>query len=191
VRVIAGTAKGARLATVPGGTRPLSDRAREGLFSSLGSEVAGAQVLDLFCGTGAVGIEALSRGADHATLVDIAPAAIAAVRDNLRRTGLHERATVSRADARRLDPRSLTRPTSVTPAGFDLVFLDPPYAIAPADLDAALALAGTVALPSGLVVLTRQAKGYMPVIPIDWAPDRRLSYGDALILAFRIPGRSP
>ena len=176
MRVIAGTAKGARLASVPDGTRPLSDRAREGLFSSLGHAVLDARVLDLFAGTGAVGIEALSRGAAHATFVDSAPKAIAVIRENLRRTGLADRATVVRSDVRRgLASRE---------GAFDVVFLDPPYAIAPDDLDGTLA-ATAVAAPGALVFLTRPAKGYTPVIPVDWAPDRRLSYGDALILAFR------
>lgn len=177
MRVIAGTAKGLRLASVPDGTRPLSDRAREGLFSSLGTEVVDARVLDLFAGTGAVGIEALSRGAAHATFVDAAPRAIAVIRENLRRTGLAEKAAVVRSDAR----RSLASHAGA----FDLVFLDPPYAIAPDDLDATLAAIGPAAAEGALVVITRPAKGYTPVIPVDWAPDRRLSYGDALILAFR------
>src|SRR5207302_1365372 len=96
VRVIAGSAKGARLAPVPGGTRPLSDRAREGLFSSLGGLVVGARVLDLFAGTGAVGIEALSRGAASALFVDSAPAAARIIAENLRRTRLEKRGTVRR-----------------------------------------------------------------------------------------------
>src|SRR5438093_3582697 len=100
MRVIGGEAKGTRLAPVPRGTRPASDRAREGFFSSLGDRVRGARVLDLFAGTGAMGIEALSRGAEHATFVDSSPAAIATVRDNLRRTGLAERASVLRRPAR-------------------------------------------------------------------------------------------
>ena len=76
MRVVAGAARGRRLAPVPEGTRPVSDRAREGLFSSLGDAVVGAGVLDLFAGTGALGIEALSRGAAGATFVDRAPGAI-------------------------------------------------------------------------------------------------------------------
>ena len=75
MRVIAGAAKGLKLAPVPDGTRPLSDRAREGLFSSLGPTVVGACVFDLYAGTGAVGIEALSRGAEHAVFVDHGQAA--------------------------------------------------------------------------------------------------------------------
>ena len=89
MRVVAGESRGRRLAPVPAGTRPVSDRAREGLFSSLGELVQGARVLDLFAGTGAVGIEALSRGADRAVFVDSSLAAVRAVRDNLEREEGH------------------------------------------------------------------------------------------------------
>ena len=101
VRVIAGTAKGTRLGQVPAGVRPVSDRVREGLFSSIGPRIEEARVLDLYAGTGAVGIEALSRGAAHATFVDHAPPAVAAVRENLRRTGLEDRGAVVRSDVLR------------------------------------------------------------------------------------------
>jgi 16S rRNA (guanine966-N2)-methyltransferase len=179
VRVIAGSAKGTRLAAVPGPTRPLADRAREGLFSSLGHAVVGCRFLDLFAGTGAVGIEALSRGAASATLVDSSPAAIRAIRENLDRSRLADGATVVRADAGRALV-GLRGP-------FDVVFLDPPYAIAPRSLDPVLAAIASnrIVAPDGLVILTRPDGGYMPVIPIDWAADRRLSYGDAVILAYR------
>ena len=95
---MAGSAKGTRLAPVPAGTRPLSDRAREGLFSSLGGFVQDTRVLDLFAGTGAVGIEALSRGAASALFVDSAPAAARIAAENLRRTRLAKSATVRRQD---------------------------------------------------------------------------------------------
>ena len=98
MRVIAGSAKGMRLGPVPPGVRPVSDRAREGLFSSLALEVPEARVLDLFSGTGAMGIEALSRGAEHAVFVDRAYEASAAVHDNLDRTKLADRATVVTQD---------------------------------------------------------------------------------------------
>ena len=77
MRVIAGTAKGTRLGQVPAGVRPVSDRVREGLFSSIGPRIEEARVLDLYAGTGAVGIEGLSRGAANATFVDDAPPAVA------------------------------------------------------------------------------------------------------------------
>jgi 16S rRNA (guanine966-N2)-methyltransferase len=178
VRVIAGSAKGARLAPVPGGTRPLSDRAREGLFSSLGDLVAGARVLDLFAGTGAVGIEALSRGAEHAVFVDSAMAAVRAVRENLNRTDLERQAGVVRREALRAVQSDLGR--------FELVFLDPPYALDAGRVEALLAeiAAQGAVVPGGRVVLTRPIKSSMPVIPLNWRPDRHLSYGDSVVLVF-------
>src|SRR6266498_4765844 len=101
VRIVAGSARGTRLAPVPAGTRPVSDRAREGLFSSLGARVEGARVLDLFAGTGAMGIEALSRGAVGATFVDASVEAIRTIKENLRGTGVGGGATVRRSIARR------------------------------------------------------------------------------------------
>src|SRR6266516_2801561 len=98
MRVIAGSAKGVRLAPVPAGTRPMADRVREGLFSSLGDRVVDASVLDLFAGTGAVGIEALSRGARRAVFVDSAPGAVKAIHENLRRSKFQAKAAVRRLD---------------------------------------------------------------------------------------------
>jgi 16S rRNA (guanine966-N2)-methyltransferase len=179
VRIIAGSAKGTRLGTVPAGTRPMSDRAREGLFSSLGSAVADARVLDLFAGTGAMGIEALSRGATTALFVDSAPAAVRTVTENLRRAKLSKSATV-----RRLDALAAVR---ARPGQFDLVLLDPPYRAPQAYMeDLITEVAGqSVVAADGLVVLTRERQGYTPVIPLHWQLDRRLSYGDAIVLVFQ------
>jgi 16S rRNA (guanine966-N2)-methyltransferase len=179
MRIIAGTARGVRLAPVPDGTRPLADRAREGLFSSLGEAVLEAAVLDLFAGTGAVGIEALSRGAARAVFVDSSPDAVRTIRENLERAKLSERAHVHRRDVAKAIHGDL--------GGFDLVFLDPPYALASVALEAILADLGgrhTVA-DGGLIVLTREIKNPIPVIPLDWQSDRRLSYGDAAVLVYR------
>jgi 16S rRNA (guanine(966)-N(2))-methyltransferase RsmD len=125
VRVIAGDLKGQRLVAPRGWkVRPTSDRVREAIFSALGARVEGTDVLDLYCGTGALAIEALSRGAGHATLVDrdTRPAL-----GNVERLGLAERVALVRADALRwLAARS---PAPDAPR-FDLVFLDAPYRIA-------------------------------------------------------------
>ena len=179
MRVIAGRAKGIRLAPVAEGTRPLSDRAREGLFSSLGTALRDARVLDLFAGTGAMGIEALSRGAQRALFVDRAPKAIRAIQENLRRTGLEDQATTRRTDA--------LQAVRACPGRFDLVLMDPPYATGGDVLDPLLSDVARRVLPvhGGLVVLTRGTKSYMPVIPLHWLLDRRLSYGDAVISVFQ------
>jgi len=130
-RVIAGTAGGRRLAVPPGtGTRPTSDRAREGLFSSwearLGS-IAGARVADLYAGSGAVGLEALSRGASHALLVEADARAARVVRENVRALGLPG-AEVRTGKAEQI----VTGPAPESP--YDVVFLDPPYAVTDDDL---------------------------------------------------------
>jgi len=122
VRVVAGTAGGRRLHAPPGrALRPTSERVREAVFSSLESMggVDGATVLDLFAGTGALGIEALSRGASHAVFVDADPDALAAVRSNLEATGLTHNGHVVRSDVVRFLQRQHV--------GFDLAFADPPY----------------------------------------------------------------
>jgi 16S rRNA (guanine966-N2)-methyltransferase len=120
MRVIAGVAKGRRLQSVPGDvTRPITDRVKEALFNILGDFIHGARVLDLFAGTGAVGIEALSRGAARAVFIDNSSAALRTVRVNLEHTRLADHADVLRADAFKY----LTGPI-VSP--FDLIYVAPP-----------------------------------------------------------------
>ena len=182
MRVIAGAARGRRLGPVPPGVRPVSDRAREGLFSSLGSTVPAARVLDLFAGTGALGIEALSRGADHAVFVDRSRPAIAAVRANLAATGLGDRATVVTAEA-----RSFLSRADRSAGPFDLAVLDPPYEMEDPELGSVLRDLATGWLAPGdwTVALTRGAKSSTPVIPLDWAVAKRLRYGDSLVILYR------
>jgi 16S rRNA (guanine966-N2)-methyltransferase len=183
MRIVTGSAKGARLAPVPDGVRPLSDRAREGLFSSLGPEVvAEAIVLDLFAGTGAVGIEALSRGATRATFVERSAQAGATIHRNLDITGLAADAVVQTLDVARFLERA-ERPG----APFDLVFVDPPYDMAGSEVQPLLEAltSGWVADQGGTIVLTRGERSSMPVIPVHWAVARELRYGDSLVLVIR------
>lgn len=122
MRIIAGTAKGRRLKTVPGDTtRPITDRTKEALFSILGNWIIDARVLDLFGGTGAVGIEALSRGAAHVTFIDKSHAATRTIGENLRITGLAGRAHVRRDDAFAY----LSQPDPPQEP-FDLIYIAPP-----------------------------------------------------------------
>jgi 16S rRNA (guanine966-N2)-methyltransferase len=184
MRIIAGIAKGTRLGPVPTGTRPVSDRAREGLFASLGALVADARVLDLFAGTGALGIEALSRGASHATFVDRSRRAAEAVRDNLARARLAELATVHTLDA-----AAYVRERSADQPGFDLVFVDPPYEMASEEVAGLLGSLGWGRLtPGGTVVVTRGHKAPLPAAPLHWEPRRRLRYGDSLLICYREVG---
>jgi 16S rRNA (guanine966-N2)-methyltransferase len=119
-RVIAGRAKGKRLQLVPGkSTRPISDRAKEALFNIIGPEIYDTVFLDLFGGTGAVGIEALSRGAHRAVFFELAPIALKTINENLRSTGLREQAQVHKADALKIltsNPREI----------YDYIYVAPP-----------------------------------------------------------------
>jgi 16S rRNA (guanine966-N2)-methyltransferase len=122
MRVIAGTAKGRKLKAVPSeDTRPITDRTKEALFSILGTWIIEARVLDLFSGTGAVGIEALSRGAAHVTFVEKSQAATRIIGENLRTTGLAARALVKRTDV-------FTFLDQSPPHGqaYDLIYIAPP-----------------------------------------------------------------
>ena len=119
MRVIAGKAKGHPLKSVPGNiTRPITDRAKSALFSILSTGVINSQFLDLFAGTGQVGIEALSRGAAQAVLVEQSPVAVRTIRDNLTRTKLEAGARVVRADVFDFLARQ--------PEPFDFVYVAPP-----------------------------------------------------------------
>lgn len=122
IRVIAGAARGRRLVTPKGlSTRPTRDRIRESLFSILAPRLAGARVLDLFAGSGALGLEALSRGAREACFVERSPAALAAIRENVARVGVAG-GTILAEDALAFVARA------DGPCAFDIVFADPPYA---------------------------------------------------------------
>jgi 16S rRNA (guanine966-N2)-methyltransferase len=172
VRVIAGELGGRRLRAPSGRvTRPTADRVREALFSILGDRVPDARVLDLFAGSGALAIEALSRGAATATLVDNAAPAIRAITANLEALGAD--ATVVRAEARRF-----LGGASRSGRSYDLVFLDPPYRLAAAlgrDLSAALA---AVVAPGGAVVAESDRRAPLEIdLPLE--DERR--YGDTLI----------
>jgi 16S rRNA (guanine966-N2)-methyltransferase len=123
LRVIGGTLKGRKLATMRGKTvRPTANRLREAIFNILADRVEKAVVLDLFAGTGALGIEALSRGAQSAVFVDNSKSAIAILKKNIRYCAIHENATLIKWDVL----KNLKFIKSFDPA-FDLVFLDPPY----------------------------------------------------------------
>jgi len=160
MRIVAGQARGRKLAAPPGReVRPTSDRVREALFSILGPAVRGARVLDLFAGSGALGIEALSRGAAHAVFVDRAGAAVATVRRNLEATGFTARARVVRADALRALDR-LGREG----AAFDLAFVDPPYSGGLREAALARLVARGVLAAAGRVVVEHATGAEPPVI---------------------------
>ncbi|WP_405998255.1 16S rRNA (guanine(966)-N(2))-methyltransferase RsmD [Streptomyces sp. NBC_00829] len=179
-RVIAGAAGGRRIAVPPGtGTRPTSDRAREGLFSSWESQLgtlSGVRVADLYAGSGAVGLEALSRGASHALLVEADNRAARIVRENVRTLGLPG-AEVRTGKAEQI----VTGPAPEEP--YDLVFLDPPYAVTDDDLREillTLRLQGWLA-EEALATVERSTRGGEFVWPHGFEPLRARRYGEGTL----------
>jgi len=162
MRVIAGRAKGRTLKLVPGkGTRPVADRVKEALFDILSWQLPGCRFLDLFAGTGSVGIEALSRGAQEAVFVERAIQAVRVVRDNLQRTGLAGSARIVHDDAFRFVAQTGGRQTDGD--GFDIIYVAPPqyqdlWSQALLALDASPLLA-----PDGIVVVQIFPKEYRPL----------------------------
>ncbi|GAA2578648.1 16S rRNA (guanine(966)-N(2))-methyltransferase RsmD [Microbacterium binotii] len=157
-RIIAGAAGGLRLDVPASGTRPTSDRVRESLFAALESQdmLAGARVLDLYAGSGALGLEALSRGAVHVDLVEHNAKAAAVVRRNAE---VIARATGATARAHRSTVTAFLRQGA---SAYDLVFLDPPYDIADEDLTEALALLRPLLTDDALVVVERAKRSAEP-----------------------------
>ena len=176
MRVIAGVAKGRKL-TAPRGldTRPMMSRAREALFSAIASEIEGARVLDLFAGSGSLGIEALSRGAASATFVEKARPALKSLRSNLETTGFD--GEIIEGDA-----ASIVRRMG---ASFDLVFVDPPFEMPPEDVGLLLAdLVSTTASAATVVLHRRAGEPEVPVPPqLTALGDRR--YGDSVLWRYQ------
>jgi 16S rRNA (guanine966-N2)-methyltransferase len=169
MRVIAGELGGRRLLAPRGeATRPTAGRVREALFSMLG-DLAGLRVLDLFAGSGALGIEALSRGAAAATFVERSPRALAALRANIAALGLGERARVVDGDAR----------TALRAAAeYDLVFVDPPYAEASSLADALASGLPALLAPGARVVSESDRRAPLELaMPLQ----RERRYGDTMI----------
>lgn len=186
MRIIAGTHRGRRLAPAPEGVRPTSDRVRESLFSILGP-IEGARVLDAFAGTGALGIEAVSRGASELVAVDLAPRSIRTLQRNIDDLGFGDRARVRRGDARKVLPRLADEGRR-----FDLVFVDPPYdaqLVAPV---LELIVAGNLLAEGGRVVVERAKRHDWPPVPGLRCDDER-TYGDTVVqfLSASRQGASP
>ena len=177
-RVIAGELGGRTLRAPSGsGTRPTSDRVREALFSALASRqaLADARVLDLYAGSGALGIEALSRGAAAATFVESDRRAVAAVRANLSALAL------APDRARVVGTAVATFLTGPGHAAYDLVLLDPPYPLAEDDLAAVLALLPAVLAEDGLVVVERSSRSPEPTWPPGLVADGHRTYGETAV----------
>jgi 16S rRNA (guanine966-N2)-methyltransferase len=181
MRVIAGTAKGTRLKVPPRLTRPSTDRLREALFSILAARLDGSVVLDLFAGSGALGIEALSRGAARARFVDSSWKAASVIRENLLKARLPAEGAVSQGDV--FDLLGTLR------GPFDLIFADPPYA-GTAERDLASRLLEEPHLPGllsdgGLLILEVEAGREPPQSPL-WELGNRRAYGGSAILFYAL-----
>ena len=172
MRVVAGTYGGRRLVAPPGdATRPTSDRVREALFSVLGETVRDVRVLDLYAGSGALGIEALSRGAAAAVFVDRSAAAVKAIRANLDALGIE-------APVHRMQARTALRAAAERAEAYDLVFLDPPYRHA-AELGRELSEALGAVLAPGARVISESDRRDPLALQIPLTEERR--YGDTVI----------
>jgi 16S rRNA (guanine966-N2)-methyltransferase len=180
MRVVAGIARGRRLVAPTGReVRPTTDRVRESLFNALGSldAIDGARVLDLFAGSGALAIEALSRGAATAVLVEHDRSARQVIEQNLETTGFAAQASVTAADAR------IYLGSGVDP--FDLVLLDPPYSYD--DWAGLLADVAPLVAEGGLVVIE---SGEAVDVPAPWVIERAKRYGGTLVTFARPPSPS-
>jgi 16S rRNA (guanine966-N2)-methyltransferase len=185
VRVIAGDAKGRSLVAPKGaGTRPATDRIRETLFQILEPDLGGARVLDLFAGAGTMGIEALSRGAAHATFVERSTTALEALRKNVASTGYGARSDVVAANVIGFLDRGAPSQR------YDFAFLDPPFADV-AILDATLAHPNlAAALASEATVVARVLRKHPPTIPpgARIARTKQIGEEDLLFLRYSVAG---
>ena len=182
-RLISGVAGGRRLKVPPSGVRPTGDRAREGLFNSLSTltDLEGATVLDLYAGSGALGLEALSRGAAQVVFVENGSRVLPVLRGNLETVGLPGGRVVSGSV-----PTVVAGPP---PARFDLVLADPPYATTAAEVRDVLSalVTGEWLVPGAVVVVERPARGEPEEWPTPLEGIRERRYGEALLRYGRLP----
>ncbi len=185
MRVVGGRVRGRKLTPFKAsGIRPTSDRAREAIFNVLNRDHTGAAILDIFAGTGAMGIEALSRGAAAATFVDSSRGAVAVIRKNLALCGLEKEGRIINKDARAAlsDLKPQRTGGKRRPGGFDLIFMDAPYCDA-ALTEAALKLvADSRLLSSGACIVCEISKKKpMESLPAGLTLIKEKTYGDTLI----------
>ena len=179
MRVITGKARGIQLKTPQGMlTRPTADRVKEALFSIIRFDVANARVLDLFGGTGQLGIEALSQGAKSAVFVDAREEACALIRENLKRTRLSEQGSVVRCDY--LDYLNRCREK------FDIIFLDPPYASEL--LNESIFLIPKTMSKNGIIICEHPVESFLPDKFVDFYLSKVYKYGKIAISVYRRKG---
>ena len=178
MRVITGTARGRRLRELPGmETRPTTDKVKESIFNIVQFDVEGRNVLDLFGGTGQLGIEALSRGAERCTFVDLRKEAAAVIRENVKTCGFEDRGRVVQGD-------SIAFLTGCREK-FDLAFLDPPYASGL--LERALEVISKIDIMSenGIIVCESAAEQVLPELSAPYEKGREYRYGKIKVTLYR------
>ena len=178
MRVITGTARGRRLLEPEGmDTRPTTDRVKEGIFSSIQFEIEGRRVLDLFGGTGQMGIEALSRGAAHCTFLDLRKEAVGVMRENLKRTGFAEDAAVVQGDYLAFLTRCKEK--------FDLIFLDPPYGTGMLEKAMEIITEIDIVSENGIIVCESAAEQVLPELSAPYEKGREYRYGKIKVTLYR------
>lgn len=178
MRVITGSARGKKLKELPGlDTRPTTDRVKEGLFNVIQFDIEGRRVLDLFAGTGQLGIECLSRGAAFCDFADHSPAAMRVIRENVAACRLTDRAAFHQRD--------FSAVLNGARGKYDLIFLDPPYASG--DLERALKMIAEIDIVSGngIIVCETPAEHRLPELPGDYVRTGEYRYGKIKVTLYR------
>lgn len=176
MRVITGEARGRRLVSLEGeDVRPTADRVKEGMFNIIQFELEGANVLDLFAGSGQLGIEALSRGAKHCTFVDASNRSLDVVKENLKSVGFEKRAGVISGDAKMY--------ISLSRDKFDIILLDPPYN--QKLIDAVLPAAAEKTADNGVIVCETAFDETLPESAGNFSIDREYKYGKIKLTTYR------
>lgn len=177
MRVISGSARGRALKPLPGlDTRPTTDKVKQAMFNILQFDIEGRRVLDLFGGTGQLAIEALSRGADSAVIVERSPAAVGIIKHNLALTGLADKAQVIRGDAASFLSRH--------PGPFDLIFLDPPYREALLGQALEQIAAIDILAECGIMICESPVELALPHLAAPYVQGRTYSYGKTKVTLY-------
>ncbi|MDO5123586.1 MAG: 16S rRNA (guanine(966)-N(2))-methyltransferase RsmD [Eubacteriales bacterium] len=178
MRVITGTARGKKLETLKGNdVRPTTDMVKEAVFSIIQFQIPGRRFLDMFSGSGQMGIEALSRGAKEAYFLDMSRDAISVIKKNLEATGLSDRGKVANVDSLSF--------VKTTGEKFDVVFLDPPYG--KGICEKALEVLPRVMNRGGVIICETEISETLPETSGDFALDRTYRYGKIKITTYRLP----
>jgi len=181
MRVITGTARGRKLKEPAGmETRPTTDRVKEGIFSSIQFELEGRRVLDLFGGTGQMGVEALSRGAAHCTFVDLRKEAVSVIRENVNLTGFADRAQIIQGDALAFLSRCREP--------FDVIFLDPPYESGLLEKTMELVTTIDIVSENGIIVCENGSSAGWPQVLPPYRLQKEYRYGKIKTALYRRQG---